>query len=364
MGQLLSLPMLARRPHPPRPLGPPRVTPLAARPPHPHRGRRPAPPRRLHGPLPLPLLRHPRPPGRAGDFITAPEISQMFGELIGLWVAQVWADQGRPDPFVLAELGPGRGTLMRDALRAAAARPRFPRRRPPLARRDQPRAPRRARPRRSLTRRPHGSRAPVSCRPGLSSSSPTSSSTPCPSASSSAPTSSGASVTSASTGPPRFCWSAARADAALDARFPHLPDGAIAEVSPAAEALAAELGARIAARWRRGAPHRLRRLGRPRRHPAGGGRPRSRRPARRHRARPTSPPTSASAPSPRPPARPARFGTVTQGRSSSASASPPARGRWPATAPPSRTGGDRRRASPLDPPGRNGTPLPGAGARA
>ncbi len=63
--------------------------------------------------------------GRAGDFITAPEISQMFGELIGLWLAQVWTDQGRPAPFTLAELGPGRGTLMADALRAAGRVPGF-----------------------------------------------------------------------------------------------------------------------------------------------------------------------------------------------------------------------------------------------
>lgn len=63
--------------------------------------------------------------GAAGDFVTAPEISQMFGELVGAWAAQAWADQGRPDRFVLAELGPGRGTLMRDALRAAAGMPGF-----------------------------------------------------------------------------------------------------------------------------------------------------------------------------------------------------------------------------------------------
>lgn len=56
--------------------------------------------------------------GRAGDFITAPEISQIFGELIGLFIAQVWVDQGRPDPFHLVELGGGRGTLMADLLRA------------------------------------------------------------------------------------------------------------------------------------------------------------------------------------------------------------------------------------------------------
>ncbi|MFQ5566042.1 MAG: class I SAM-dependent methyltransferase [Paracoccaceae bacterium] len=65
------------------------------------------------------------PLGAAGDFTTAPEISQMFGEMIGLWLAQVWADAGRPAPFRLVELGPGRGTLMADALRAARAAPDF-----------------------------------------------------------------------------------------------------------------------------------------------------------------------------------------------------------------------------------------------
>lgn len=65
------------------------------------------------------------PLGVAGDFITAPEISQMFGELIGLSLAQSWMDQGCPTPFTLAEAGPGRGTLMADALRATAAVPGF-----------------------------------------------------------------------------------------------------------------------------------------------------------------------------------------------------------------------------------------------
>ena len=59
------------------------------------------------------------PLGREGDFTTAPEISQMFGELVGLALARAWMDQGRPAPFQLVELGPGRGTLMADALRAA-----------------------------------------------------------------------------------------------------------------------------------------------------------------------------------------------------------------------------------------------------
>ncbi len=58
------------------------------------------------------------PLGRAGDFITAPEISQMFGELIGVWIAAVWRAMGAPRGFNLVELGPGRGTLMADALRA------------------------------------------------------------------------------------------------------------------------------------------------------------------------------------------------------------------------------------------------------
>ena len=55
----------------------------------------------------------------SGDFVTAPEISQMFGELIGLWLADMWIDAGRKGPVYYAELGPGRGTLAGDALRAA-----------------------------------------------------------------------------------------------------------------------------------------------------------------------------------------------------------------------------------------------------
>jgi NADH dehydrogenase [ubiquinone] 1 alpha subcomplex assembly factor 7 len=56
--------------------------------------------------------------GAGGDFITAPEISQMFGELIGLWLADMWIRAGREEPVYYVELGPGRGTLARDALRA------------------------------------------------------------------------------------------------------------------------------------------------------------------------------------------------------------------------------------------------------
>jgi len=93
---------------------------------------------RESGPLPIAdymeaALAHPEhgyyrtrdPFGARGDFITAPEITQMFGELIGLWCVDVWRRMGEPESFVLAELGPGRGTLMGDALRAAKLAPDF-----------------------------------------------------------------------------------------------------------------------------------------------------------------------------------------------------------------------------------------------
>ncbi len=63
--------------------------------------------------------------GAAGDFITAPEVSQVFGELIGLWSAVVWQQMGAPEKINLIELGPGRGTLIADALRAARILPNF-----------------------------------------------------------------------------------------------------------------------------------------------------------------------------------------------------------------------------------------------
>lgn len=65
------------------------------------------------------------PLGSAGDFTTSPEISQMFGELIGLWMLEVWNTMGRPAPVHLVELGPGRGTLMADLLRASRLLPDF-----------------------------------------------------------------------------------------------------------------------------------------------------------------------------------------------------------------------------------------------
>jgi NADH dehydrogenase [ubiquinone] 1 alpha subcomplex assembly factor 7 len=84
------------------------------------------------GPMPLSeymrlCLTHPQygyyinrdPLGAGGDFTTSPEISQMFGELIGLWMASVWRQMGAPENLRVIELGPGRGTMMHDALRAA-----------------------------------------------------------------------------------------------------------------------------------------------------------------------------------------------------------------------------------------------------
>lgn len=65
------------------------------------------------------------PLGIAGDFTTAPEISQLFGELVGAWLVETWQQLGQPNPFALVELGPGRGTLMADVLRMAKLEPTF-----------------------------------------------------------------------------------------------------------------------------------------------------------------------------------------------------------------------------------------------
>ena len=63
--------------------------------------------------------------GEGGDFVTAPGVSQMFGELIGLWLLETWTRMGRPSPVRLVEMGPGDGTLISDILRAARLLPEF-----------------------------------------------------------------------------------------------------------------------------------------------------------------------------------------------------------------------------------------------
>ena len=65
------------------------------------------------------------PLGRSGDFITSPEISPLFGESVAVYLINAWQDAGRPSPFILLELGPGRGTLMADILRVARIVPDF-----------------------------------------------------------------------------------------------------------------------------------------------------------------------------------------------------------------------------------------------
>lgn len=93
---------------------------------------------RINGPLTVAqytteVLYHPRfgyytgrnPIGRLGDFVTSPEISQIFGELIGLWMADRWHALGRPAPVTIVEMGPGQGTLMKDLVRALKVVPNF-----------------------------------------------------------------------------------------------------------------------------------------------------------------------------------------------------------------------------------------------
>jgi len=184
--------------------------------------------------------------GAEGDFVTAPEASQMFGEFAGAWLAQAWLDQGAPAPFVLAELGPGRGVLMADALRAARAAPGFldaarlwlvetsPALRAAQAERLAARAPTWAERVEDLPAGPlflvaneFFDALPIRQRrradPGWQE----------------------RRVTLAR-GRLAFDFGPLRPDPELDARFPLLPDGVLVETCPAGEAIAATLGARIA----------------------------------------------------------------------------------------------------------------------
>lgn len=186
------------------------------------------------------------PLGRTGDFVTAPEISQMYGELIGAWAAQVWLDQGRPSPFVLAELGPGRGTLMQDALRAAGSLPGF---------RDAARVwlietspVLRARQAEALAgAAPHWAASPEALPEGplVVVANEFLDAMPIRQFQRADALWRERLVTTAGDGL-AFAWGRPRPDARLDARFGAVPDGAIVEVNAAAEAVATGLGRRIA----------------------------------------------------------------------------------------------------------------------
>ena len=187
------------------------------------------------------------PLGAAGDFTTAPEISQMFGELVGLWLVQAWADQGRPDPFVLAEFGPGRGTLMRDALRSARAMPGF------LAAARlwlvETSATLRARQAESLAEHaPTWASRPAELPRGplFAVANEFLDVLPIRQARRTDAAWCERTVVGGAEGL-AFAWCPPRPDPDLDRRFPLVPDGAVAEIAEAAEAVAAGLGARIAA---------------------------------------------------------------------------------------------------------------------
>lgn len=188
------------------------------------------------------------PLGARGDFVTAPEVSQMFGELIGLWAAQVWADQGAPSRFVLAELGPGRGTLMADALRATAGVPGFAEAAevwlvemsPALRERQaEALAGRRVRWVEAVEALPPG--------PAIIIANEFFDALPVRQVQRTGEFWRERLVTRGQDGALALVWGAARPDPGAAARFPLLPDGAVAEIAPAGEAVAAALGARIAA---------------------------------------------------------------------------------------------------------------------
>ncbi len=184
--------------------------------------------------------------GAAGDFVTAPEISQMFGEMVGAWIGQVWLEQGAPSPVVLAEFGPGRGTLMADALRVLRAVPGFAAAAELWLVETSP-ALRRAQAARLGAHAPRWAAEPAELPPG--------------------PVFAIANeffdalpirqfrrvdpgwqerLVGVSDGRLAFGYGPVRMDAALDRRFEMVPDGVVVETSAAGEAAAAWLGARIA----------------------------------------------------------------------------------------------------------------------
>ncbi|MBP7003212.1 SAM-dependent methyltransferase [Amaricoccus sp.] len=185
--------------------------------------------------------------GPGGDFVTAPEVSQMFGELVGAWIGQAWLDQGAPGRVVLAELGPGRGTLMADALRALAALPGF------LASAELwlvETSPvlRRAQAARLAAFRPHFAArlSELPAGPLFLVANEFFDALPIRQHRRADPGWQERRVGVAD-GRLAFDWGPLHVDPGLEARFPLTPDGVVVETCPAGEAVAAEVGARIAA---------------------------------------------------------------------------------------------------------------------
>ena len=256
------------------------------------------------GPMPIAeymrlCLTHPQhgyyinsdPIGASGDFITAPEISQMFGELIGLWMASVWQQMGAPENVRLVELGPGRGT--HDGRRTAGGNkvPGFLTRHRAASGRDQPdtAAPAAGADGNARPAGRCGTQRSMTCPAGRASLSPTNSLMPCrfirPSSAPKAGMSASSKSARAATWP----------SAPQTNRWRNFEHNAAARIAPIARRLDLRMalgqgGARTwppRAHGRRGARHRLwPRLVRAGRDPAGRGRPQARRPVAL--ARPTS----------------------------------------------------------------------------
>jgi YfiH family protein len=300
--------------------------------------------------------------GAAGDFVTAPELGQLFGEMIGAWLAQVWHDLGRPDPFVLAELGPGRGTLMADLLRvtdrlagfAAAARVLLVETSPAL----------RARQAAVLAGRSVGWAERVEALPEgplLLVANEFFDALPVRQFRRADPGWQERQVVEEG-GALRFDWGPLRLDPAVERRFPLTPDGTVVEVCEAGEAIAATLGRTDRTMGRCGADRRLRRMGRDRRHAAGGGRACAGGPARRAgRGRPDGACALQGAGGGLGAAS-ARAGRA--GRLSRTARDRPAGGAARRGAGRRRARAPRRANSALDPSGRDGTAIQGHGADA
>jgi SAM-dependent MidA family methyltransferase len=183
--------------------------------------------------------------GAEGDFVTAPELGQLFGEMIGAWLAQVWHDLGRPNPFILAELGPGRGTMMADVLRVTVRLPGFSAAARVWLVETSPNL--RARQAEALAGRSVDWADRIEALPEaplLVVANEFFDALPVRQFRRADPGWQERQVVEAG-GELRFAWGPVRVDCAVERRFPLTPDGVIVEVCEAGEAVAATLGGRI-----------------------------------------------------------------------------------------------------------------------